>query len=89
MRKLTIIAPILFLGLTACPGEERPQVGFPKPPADKLVCPDEPAAPEGAGPNGRVTDEQAGDYMKALRGSWQGCRADVDWLRDWFGKLPK
>ncbi|WLJ71147.1 hypothetical protein [Sphingomonas phage Carli] len=88
MRRVLACIPLL-LCLPAAMCGERPQVGFPKPPADKLVCPDEPAAPPANGPTGRVTDDDAGAYMKSLRGSWQGCRADVDWLRDWFGKLPK
>jgi hypothetical protein len=85
MKRITITLAALFL-LSAC-GDKHLEIA--RPPADKLVCPDEPGAPAGAGPAGRVTDEQAGEYMKALRQSWQGCRSDVDWLRDWFAKLPK
>lgn len=90
MRKTTILLPLLFLA-----GCVHPEIA--RPPADKLVCPDEPARPAGQGetytdPQGverrRVTDEEAGNYMKALRASWQGCKDDVDWLRDWFKALP-
>ncbi len=85
MKRTTIALAALFL-LSACGGGH---LEIARPPADKLVCPDEPAAPARDGPNGGVTDEGAGRYMQALRGSWQGCKADVDWLRDWFAKLPK
>ncbi len=85
MRRVTISLAVAFL-LVGCAGKH---LEIARPPADKLVCPDEPAAPERRGPNGGVTDEDAGLYMKALRGSWQGCKADVDWLRAWFAKLPK
>ena len=78
-----LLALPLLLAVAGCATTTQ----FARPPADKLECPDEPFAPEGAGPNGRVTDEQNGEYLKALRKSWQGCRADVDWLRDWFKAL--
>lgn len=77
MRKM--FAVIALLALSGC-GE----LEIAKPPADKLVCPDEPEAPAG-----EVTDKQAGAYMVALRASWQGCRADVDWLRVWFDNVDK
>lgn len=83
MRKMWILAALAVAGC------DRPPLEIARPPADKLVCPDEPAAPAARGPNGRVTDADAGAYMKDLRASWQGCRQDVDWLRVWFGKLPK
>lgn len=55
---------------------------FAEPPADRLVCPDEPAIPDDP-----VTDEKNGAYLRDLRASWAGCREDVDWLRAWFREL--
>lgn len=57
-----------------------------KPDSSRLVCKDEPAVPGSAGQP--VTDDQAGAYMKELRGSWYDCHSAVEWLRDWFSKLP-
>lgn len=59
-------------------------VEFPKPPADKLRCADEPDIP--AEP---ITDAKNAAYLKGMRASWADCKADVDWLRVWFGKLNK
>lgn len=84
MRKLLIVGAALALA-----GCGKAHLEFPKPPADKLVCPDEPGAPAREGPNGGVTDEAAGQYMRSLRGSWQGCKADVDFMRDWFAALDR
>lgn len=78
MKRLLSIA--LLLAVAGCAG--KPHVEFPKPPADKLVCPDEPDAPEG-----EITDEKNGKYLTSLRRSWAGCREDVDWLRAWFKAL--
>lgn len=88
MKHSTILLALVSLSLSACLGREE-KLEIVRPPADKLVCPDEPGAPARTGPNGRVTDEAAGRYMGDLRKSWQGCKADVDWLRAWYGKLPK
>ena len=55
-------------------------------PANRLVCPDEPDKPVGEGPNGEVTDEQNGTYLRGLRGAYLGCREDVDWIRDYVDK---
>jgi hypothetical protein len=76
MKRLLVIP--LLLAVAACAGH----VEFPSPPADKLVCPDEPAVP--AAP---VTDEANGEYLKGMRSSWAGCKSDVDWLRSWFREL--
>lgn len=77
MKRLLVIP--LLLAVAACA-----HVEFPKPPADKLVCPDEPAVP--AAP---VSDEANGEYLKGMRNSWAGCKADVDWLRTWFRELNR
>lgn len=77
---MRLLALPLLLAVAGCAGH----VEFPKPPADKLVCPDEPAVP--AAP---VTDEKNGEYLKGMRGAWAGCREDVDWLRAWFKSLQK
>lgn len=76
MKRLALPLLLLVAGCT------HPHVEFPKPPADKLVCPDEPAVP--AEP---VTDEANGKYLREMRGAWAGCKSDVDWLREWFREL--
>ena len=92
MKRILILAPVALLA--AC--GEHPNVTFPTPPADKLVCDDEPGRPVGKGaeytdPEGvkrrAVTDEEAGQYMKTLRNAGQSCRDDVLWLRDWIKGL--
>jgi hypothetical protein len=64
------------------------------PPAERFACPDEPGRPAGSGaaytlPDGtivrEVTDEDARDYMLALRASWHGCKTALDWLRIYYG----
>lgn len=75
-----IVLPLLL----AVAGCSHPHVEFPKPPADKLVCPDEPAVPDAP-----ITDEKNGEYLKGMRASWAGCKSDVDWLREWFKSLNK
>lgn len=77
---MRLLALPLLLAVAGCAGH----VEFPKPPADKLVCPDEPAVPDAP-----VTDEKNGEYLKGMRGAWAGCREDVDWLRAWFKSLQK
>lgn len=80
MRKLWILFPLLLLA--AC-GDKHLEIALP--PADKLACPEEPGRP--GTPGEAVTDEQAAAYMVQLRAAGQGCRDDVDWLRDWFAAL--
>lgn len=77
---MRLLAVPLLLAVAGCAGH----VEFPKPPADKLVCPDEPAVPDAP-----VTDEENGEYLKGMRAAWAGCRSDVDWLREWFKNLNK
>lgn len=84
MRKVMILGTAL--GLAAC-GPRHLEIGLP--PADKLTCPDEPAAPTERGPDGRVTDAAATDYMQALRKAWQGCHEDVLWMAAWAKALNK
>lgn len=71
----------LCLAVAAC-GQQH--VEFPKPPADKLVCPEEPFAPDEP-----ITDEKNAEYLKSLRASWSACKQDVDWLAAWFKRLEK
>ena len=59
----------------------------PRPPADKLVCDSEPDRPAGLGPNGEVTDEENGTYLRDLRASGQSCRDDVNWMKSWFDEM--
>lgn len=93
MRYLVIGAALL---VSACGGRPAVNILPPRPPADKLVCADEPGRPVGKGDlytdaEGKqrraVTDEEAAAYMATLRKSGQSCRDDVDWLRDWFKGL--
>jgi hypothetical protein len=93
MRYLILLAG---LALSACATTKAPNVVVPRPPADKLVCSDEPGRPAGKGDlytdaEGKqrraVTDEEAAGYMVDLRAAGQSCRSDVDWLREWFKSL--
>jgi hypothetical protein len=78
----TILIVAAALAVAGC--GEKPHVGFPTPPADKLVCPDEPGVPDDP-----VTDAKNAAYLKSMR-SWGGaCKADVDWLAVWFKALSK
>lgn len=76
MTRKTIFAVALGLLVAGC-------AHTPVVPPDKLSCADEPAAPKGAGPQGEVTDEQNGTYLRSLRGAWFDCRSKVDWMRTW------
>ena len=80
MNRRILYALVLICTVAACAPKS---LEFPKPPAARLVCPDEPALPDAP-----VTDEANGEYLKGLRAAWAGCRADVDWLRDYFDRLP-
>jgi hypothetical protein len=80
---ILMLAPAMLV-LAAC---ER-HAGIAKPSDNYLTCADEPAIPEGEGPAGEITDEQDGRYKQNLRGAWYDCRTTVDYLRDWFSKLP-
>ena len=54
-----------------------------KPPIEKLDCTGEPLVPPGA-----ITDAMVADYMIAQRAAWFDCHTKVEWLRDFFAKLP-
>lgn len=77
MKKIALIAAALALG--ACSHME-----IARPDSSKLVCAPEPALP--AGP--LVTDEEDATYKRELRGAWHSCHSTVNYLRDWFAKLP-
>lgn len=83
MKRIFGIA-LAAAALTAC----EPHVGIAKPSDTYLRCADEPAVPDGAGPTGEITDDQDTSYKMGLRGAWQDCRSKVDYLREWFDKLP-
>jgi len=68
--------------MTACASSS----GLPRPESTRLECKDEPAAPGASGQP--VTDEQDGRYKQDLRGAWYDCHSAVQWLKDWFSKLP-
>lgn len=77
---MRLLIAALALTVAGC----TPPIEFARPPADKLVCPDEPAVP--AAP---VTDEMNADYLKRMRAAWAGCKSDVDWLAVWFRDLNR
>lgn len=79
MRRLLSVA--LLLAVAGC-AHKPARVEFPTPPADKLVCADEPGVPDDP-----ITDEKNAAYLKSLRAAGQTCRGDVDWLRAWFKAL--
>lgn len=70
MRRLLVLPLLLVAGCTH---------DLDIPPADRLVCPDEPAIPSAP-----VTDSKNSTYLRGMRGAWAGCREDVDWMRAWF-----
>ena len=75
-----LLSAALLLAVAGCAG--KPRAEFPVPPADKLVCADEPGVPDDP-----ITDEKNATYLKSLRAAGQTCRSDVDWLRVWFKAL--
>lgn len=77
MTRLTPLVLLASLTLAGCQTTR-----FVEPPADKLVCPDEPAVPDKP-----VTDEKNATYLRGLRAAGAECRADVEWLRVWFRNL--
>lgn len=81
MKKLVLIAGAA-LALAACG-----HTGVAKPSDVYLRCAAEPELP-GDPVTGVVTDEQDAAYKRDLRGAGQDCRSKVDYLRDWFSKLP-
>tara|TARA_R110000782_G_scaffold167129_10_gene259384 strand:+ start:16218 stop:16400 length:183 start_codon:yes stop_codon:yes gene_type:complete len=54
-----------------------------KPPADRLICADEPLSP-----GGDATDEQAALYIGALIDAGANCRDALAWIKDWADGLP-
>lgn len=81
MKKI-LFAGLVALAVAGCGA--KPRVEFPVPPADKLVCPEEPGVPDDP-----VTDAKNAAYLKSMR-SWGGaCKADVDWLAIWFKALNR
>ena len=80
MKTFVILAAAL--ALAACG-----QTHIAKPSDVYLHCADEPDVP-GDPTTGVVTDEQDAQYKRDLRGAGQDCRSKVDYLRDWFSKLP-
>lgn len=81
MKRLLAITAVA-LALTAC-GHEH----IAKPSDTYLTCAAEPDVP-GDPVTGIVTDEQDAQYKRDLRGAGQDCRSKVDYLHDWFSKLP-
>ncbi len=79
MKRIVLIG-VAALSLAAC---QTTRSAVARPDAAHLRCADEPRAPAG-----EVTDEQDANYKLALRGSWQDCHSTVQWLKDWFSKLP-
>jgi hypothetical protein len=81
MKRIALIAAA-SLALAACG-----QTHIAKPSDTYLHCAPEPDVP-GDAVTGVVTDEQDAQYKRDLRGSGQDCRSKVDYLHDWFAKLP-
>lgn len=81
MKKLLLIATA-SLALAACG-----HTGIARPSDVYLHCAPEPDVP-GDPATGVVTDEQDARYKGDLRGAGQDCRSKVDYIRDWFSKLP-
>lgn len=81
MKKYLAIA---LAGLILSGSSCNQNIEFPKPPADKLECPNEPYAPEG-----EITDAKNAAYLKSMRAAWAGCFSDVAWFKDWFAKLQR
>lgn len=80
-RKATLLLALpLVLILSACGNSRLEAI---KPPPEKLACADEPIVPAGD-----VTDAMVADYMLAQREAWWDCKTRIDWLWDFFAKLP-
>ena len=84
MRKVFLIAG-LSLALAACGGH----VGIASPGDEYLTCSGEAEVPAGDPVTGAVSDEQDAYYKRDLRAAWANCHSKVEYLRDWFSKLPK
>lgn len=85
--KLPVLALILLATACASCGQERPAIA--KPPADLLVCADEPVAPSLPGREEQARrDAMTLDYILALRSAWGDCFAKVAGVRAWAEKLP-
>ena len=81
IRPLSLLLALpLALSLSAC-GNSKVRVV--KPPIEKLTCAGEPLVPPG-----EITDAMVADYMIAQRAAWFDCHTKVEWLRDFFAKLP-
>lgn len=79
MRRLLIAAAALTLA-----GCGKARLEFPRPPADKTHCAEDPPLPEAP-----VTDAANGKYLAGLHGAWQDCHDTVAWWRDWSAALDK
>lgn len=84
--KKVLLAAILPLALMGN-GGSCGRMHVAKPSDVYLHCAPEPDVP-GDPVTGVVTDEQDAQYKRDLRGAGQDCRSKVDYLRDWFSKLP-
>jgi hypothetical protein len=84
MKRIALIAAA-SLALAACGSQLR----IAKPSDSYLTCADEPAVPEGDPVTGAVSDQDDAGYKQGLRGAWQDCSSKVQYLHDWFAKLPK
>lgn len=84
MKRIALIAAA-SLALAACGSQLR----IAKPSDSYLTCADEPAVPDGDPVTGAVSDQDDAGYKQGLRGAWQDCSSKVQYLHDWFAKLPK
>ena len=85
----------LCLSLAACGNEG---INFTPPPAEKLVCKNEPGRPVGSGAeyvdsNGvtrrAVTDAEDAAYKIAMREAGGDCRNNLNWVRRYLDGLDK
>lgn len=74
---LSVLACSLIL--TAC--GNRADLG--KPSDSRLMCAAEPAIPD-PGPDGRISDEAASEYVVKLRDAWFSCYNALTWLRAFY-----
>lgn len=84
MKRIALVGIAgLTLALAACT-----HTGVARPDSTKLVCAPEPDAPVPDPVTGEVSDDQDAAYKLDLRQSWFSCHSAVEWLHDWFARLP-
>lgn len=85
MKRMKLAAALALLPILTAASCGQTHIA--KPSDVYLHCAGEPDIP-GDPVTGVVTDEQDAQYKRDLRGAGQDCRSKVDYLRDWFSKVP-